>query len=471
MKHNLSSLRIVMTAFLIANLIVACKKNNNQDIQPNRTTNAGGPSGPSGSCGDSTISGVITSNLTLRSCKIYKLERIVYVANNAILTIEPGTVIKGIKDPNPGGPWLQNPGGGLIITHGAKIIAEGTPADPIIFTSNEPNPVSGDWSGVVLLGKAPTNHFSAVIVEGISSNPIADATYGGPNNNIPNDNSGILKYVRIEYAGYELAPDNELNGLTLAGVGSGTILDYIEVYKAKDDAFQFFGGTVNASHLLAVDPLDDLFDTNNGYTGTISYALGITDLTRADKSQSNGIESANNANGDPIAPYTHPTFQNITIVGVANATNASITNGEPSGTGKYGRAAHLRRNTEFSITNSIFLGYNYGISLDTQKPVSGANTKTKYDAGTSTLTGNFVHAFVVPYSTEVNFASFAAFTPLGTTNRGYSNSNPNLNIGLANPFSVTRAISNYIPHALSPAKAFGAFPTGNTIWANGWTRL
>lgn len=471
MKHNTSSLRIVMTALLVANLIASCKKDNNQDIQPDRIVSAGGPSGPSGSCGDSTISGVIYNNLTLRSCKVYRLERIVYVANNATLTIEPGTIIKGIKDPNPGGPWLQNPGGGLIITRGAKIIAEGTSTDPIIFTSNELNPVSGDWSGIVLLGKAPTNHTAAVTVEGISGNPIADATYGGPANNIPNDNSGVLKYVRIEYAGYELAPDNELNGLTLAGVGSGTILDYIEVYKAKDDAFQFFGGTVNASHLLAIDPLDDLFDTNNGYIGAISYALGIADPARADKSQSNGIESANNANGDAITPYTHPTFQNVTIIGVANAANASITNGQPSGTGKYGRAAHLRRNTEFNITNSIFLGYNYGISLDYQKPISGANTKTKYDAGISTLTGNFVHAFVLPFSTEVNFTSFAAFTPLGTTNRAYVNANPNLNLQLTNPFSATRAISNYIPNALSPTKAYGAFPTGNTTWANGWTKL
>ncbi|MEC5142869.1 hypothetical protein [Chitinophaga sp. 212800010-3] len=449
----------LMSAAAIGMMLgTSCKKENVANVGDNRTVLAGKPAKT-----DSTISGVINSNLTLDTAKNYLLSGLVYVASNATLTIKPGVWIGGIKSATAG-----IPGGGLVITRGSKIIADGTAARPIVFSSNEAVPKSGDWAGVVLLGKAPTNHPTAVRIEGIADNPPADATYGGPANNLPGDNSGILRYVKIEYAGFELSTDNELNGLTLGGVGNGTILDYIEVYKSNDDAFEFFGGTVNASHLVAIDPLDDMFDTDNGYSGTISYALGISDLTRADKSQSNGFESDNNADGLTWTPYTHPTYNYITIIGQPTAAAASITNGQPSGTGKYGRAAHLRRNAEFAVNNSIFLGFNYGISLDTQKPATGDNTKTKYDNGTSTLTGNYVHAYVCPYSTEVNFTSFACFTPLGTTNKAYTNTLPNADIKLANPFAATRTIANYKPQLTSPARTAGAFPTGNTTWADGW---
>ncbi|HEY9256391.1 hypothetical protein, partial [Chitinophaga sp.] len=426
----------------------------------------GGPSGASGTCGDSTITGVITSNITLKSCKIYKLDGLVYVSNNATVTVEAGTVIKGIKG------VAGTPGGGLIVTRGSKLNAVGTVTDPIIFTSNEAAPASGDWGGIVLLGKAPTNHPDSTKVEGIGGVPPANAYFGGPTNNVPGDNSGSLKYVRIEYAGYELSTDNELNGLTLGGVGSGTLLDYIEVYKSKDDAFEFFGGTVNASHLVAIDALDDMFDTDNGYSGTISYAIGVSDPNRADKSQSNGFESDNNATGAALSPYTHPTYNNITIIGQPTSTAASITNGLPSGSGKYGRAAHLRRNAEFVINNSIFLGFNYGISQDSALPAApAANTYTKYLSGTSILNTNYVHAYILAFDKEYNNTAFTAITPSGTTNKGYVNADPNASIKLASPFAATRAFSNYVPQTLSPAKLAGAFPTGSTTWANGWTVL
>jgi hypothetical protein len=464
-KKPLAVTLVSAAALLGMMLGTSCKKENN-GVQGDRTVVAGGPSGASGTCGDSTITGVITSNITLKSCKIYKLSGLVYVASGATVTVEAGTVIKGIKGA------AGTAGGGLIVTRGSKLNAVGTVTDPIIFTSNEAVPASGDWGGVVLLGKAPTNHAAAVTVEGITGTPPADATYGGPTNNIPGDNSGSLKYVRIEYAGFELATDNELNGLTLAGVGSGTLIDYVEVYKSKDDAFEFFGGTVNASHLVAIDALDDMFDTDNGYSGTISYALGVSDPTRADKSQSNGFESDNNATGAAVTPNTHPTYNNITIIGQATAAAASITNGQPSGTGKYGRAAHLRRNAEFAINSSIFLGFNYGISQDTALPtVQPPHTLSKYIAGISTLSTNHVHAYIYAFAKESNFTGFSAITPLGATNVGYVNADPNLGIKLAAPFSATRAISNYVPQAFSPAKTVGAFPTGNTTWANSWTKL
>ncbi|NML36580.1 hypothetical protein HHL17_05160 [Chitinophaga sp. G-6-1-13] len=454
-KRLLTTTLIFVAAILNLTLGTSCKKENGA-TEHNRTVVAGGPSGVAGSCGDSIITGVITSDITLKSCKIYKLNGLIYVTNNAVVTIEPGTVIKGIKGTSTA------VGGGLVITSGAKLIASGTATDPIVFTSNESFPVSGDWCGIVMVGNAPANPLAAVPVPGLPTPFFGDVTYGGPGKNIPGDNSGILRYVRIEYAGFELSSLSALNGLTLAGVGNGTVLDFIEVYKAKADAFGIYGGTVNASHLLAISPLDDLFDIDHGYTGTVTYALGISDPARADKSQSNGLESDNNINGDPVTPYTHPTFNYLTIIGQRDAASASVTNAPPSGTGRYGYAAHLRRNSEFAISNAIFMGYNIGIFLDPTLPPVGPNTRTKYDNGISTLTNVYVHAYVTP---------FATFTPLGTTNKGYISADPNFNIRLNAPFATIPVISNYIPQALSPARAVGAFPVGNTTWANGWSIL
>lgn len=451
---------------------VSCKKEDKTRINVDRSVVAGGPSGAAGTCGDTTLSGVISTNLTLKSCKIYKLDGLVYVANNATVTIEAGTLIKGVKGIRAGG--VETAGGALIVTRGSRLNAIGNVTNPIIFTSNEPVPASGDWGGVVLIGKAPTNYGASLSIEGVlpSSAPV-DITYGGPGNFNFNDNSGILKYVRIEYAGFELTVDNELNGLSLYGVGNGTTLDYIEVYKSKADAFSFTGGTVNASHLLAIDALDDMFYTNLGYTGTISFGFGIADPTRASKNQSNGFESENSFNGAPTAPITHPVYNYMTIVGVPNATAASITNGLPSGSGKYGRAAHLRRNTQFTINRSVFIGFNYGISQDIALPVVEPpnNTYTRYLEGISILNTNYVHGYIYAYDKEVNFSGFTGIVPLGTTNKAYVNANPNLDVKLRFPFNVTRAIVNYIPLQLSPALIAGAFPAGNTTWADGWTVL
>ncbi|RAJ75660.1 hypothetical protein CLV59_109274 [Chitinophaga dinghuensis] len=450
----------VLSALTVAGIFLAssCKK----DQHGGRPVLAGTIAG----CGDSTIHGVITSDLYLQACKTYTLDSLVYVSNGAKLTIQAGTTIKGALGSGKEGGY---PGGGLIITRGSKIIAEGTASNPIIFTSASNNPKSGDWAGVVILGRATTNWPSLTRVEGIPGTPLADANYGDPNVRIDNDNSGILKYVRIEYAGYALSANNEINGLTLAGVGSGTVLDYIEVYKAADDAFEFFGGTVNASHLVAVDALDDMFDTDNGYTGSITYALGLSDTTRADQSQSNGFESDNDAQGSNNTPITRPKYNYVTIVGVPSASLASIANGQPSGSGKYGRAAHLRRNTEFEISNSIFTGFRWGISLD----YALGNTLGKYNAGVDVFCNNYVDGFQIPTSKELNFTSFAAIamTVACTSNQTANSTDPNDFVQLNSPFvRVPNDPFNYQAFVASPAASAGAFATDAT-WADSWTRF
>lgn len=450
MSRKPLALTLVSAAVLGTVLVSSCKKDGQTPADRALSATQIIPSNP-------VLAGVLgTNNATadtihLTSNVEWHLSGLVYVDASDVLIIDAGTIIKG--DLNASGVP-----GGLIVTRGAKILAEGTASAPIVFTSSASTPVSGDWAGVVILGNASTNHAGRVRVEGIPDNAPADATFGGSVGTDDADNSGILKYVRIEYAGYELSTDNEINGLTLAGVGSNTVIDYVEVFKSKDDSFEWFGGTVNASHLLSVDGLDDMFDTDNGYRGTISFALGLADTTRADKSTSNGFESDNNSTGTSATPLTNPTYNNITLIGLPRAAKASITNGAPSGTGKYGRSAHLRRNARFSINNSIFLGYNYGLSQDLQ-----------LGSTSGSFSGNFVHGYIYPFLTEINGASYTAIaTPAGNT--AYTNANNPNGPLLTLPFNRS-APSNFVPSALSSAKAAGAFPTGNTTWANGWTRL
>ncbi len=208
-----------------------------------------------------TVSTDITTNTTWTADKIYLLKNKVYVTGNVTLTIQPGTIIKGDKVT----------AAALIITRGSKIEAVGTADKPIVFTSNVAagGRSQGDWGGLVLLGSAPNNLGSAVPIEGISD-ATDKAKHGGSN---AADNSGTLKYVRIEYAGIPLGADNELNGLTFGSVGSGTTIDYVSVYRSGDDAYEWFGGNVNAKHLVAIDTWDDDFDTDNGWAGKIQFAV------------------------------------------------------------------------------------------------------------------------------------------------------------------------------------------------------
>ncbi len=433
MKRN----KILLSAMTVAAAttlgLYACKKGINKDVDPKLSAGILAECGPTpGSAGDTTLTGVITSDLYLSSAKEIHLSGLVYVSNNATLTIQAGARIEG--DPGANG----QPGGGLVITRGSKLIADGNPECPIVFTSYrwDSAPQSGDWAGVILLGKAPVNKDNPQI-EGIPDNPPADAHYGGTD---CNDNSGILRYVRIEYAGYALSPNNEINGLTLGGVGSGTILDYIESYKSNDDAFEWFGGTVNATHLLAIDPLDDMFDTDFGFSGHIQFAMGISDPTRADFSASNGQESDNDAAGSTATPQTTPQISNLTLIGQENSTLAHNTNMAPSGTGFYGRAAHLRRNSAFRLANSIYMGWKWGVSLD------GAATQGALAAGTSCFQNNLVHAYDEPFKTE---SPAGTWTP-DASNHGFTGADPNADILLNAPFDRTQA-DFALPQEGSPA--------------------
>ncbi|MBP6401983.1 MAG: T9SS type A sorting domain-containing protein [Bacteroidia bacterium] len=301
-----------------------------------------------------TVSGDISTNTTWLSNTTYLLSGFVYVTNNAELTIQPGTIIKGDKASK----------GSLIITRGSKIFADGTPSQPIVFTSNEPagSRTYGDWGGLVICGNAPINDPAGEkVIEG-GVDPVK-GLYGGSNSS---DNSGILRYVRIEFPGIAFMPNNEINGLTMGGVGSGTTIDYIQVSYSGDDSYESFGGNVNLKHLIAYRGLDDDFDTDYGFSGRCQFLVSLRDSNVADISGSNGFESDNDATGSLNTPTTHPIYSNVTELGpMVNAGTQINSN--------FKRGAHIRRSAKTSIYNSVIAGYPTGLLVDGTNCESNAN--------------------------------------------------------------------------------------------------
>lgn len=354
-----------------------------------------------------TLQGRISADTILRKQNTYILKGLVYMVNNKTMTIEPGTVIKG--------SFSGSDVAALIITRGAKIIAEGTPTEPIVFTSASPNPQSGDWGGIVICGKAPINtSFNGVAglfqVEGGIDNANGDGLAGSGDavapSAVPNDNSGVLSFVRIQYAGYAFQPDKEVNSLTLAGVGSGTTISNVQVTYAKDDAFEWFGGTVNCKYLIAYKTQDDDFDTDNGYSGKVQFGLVLRDSLIADISRSEAFESDNNAAGTTATPQTTAIFSNITAIG----PRATLSN---AGNALYRGAAHIRRNSGISIYNSIIMGWPRGIEVDA---TTGRSTALNIEDSTmrfrnNTLAGNTVNTFFsgTAGATITNDATFSAW--------------------------------------------------------------
>ncbi|MEO5948062.1 MAG: hypothetical protein ABIP79_14690 [Chitinophagaceae bacterium] len=318
---------------------------------------------PTGTTENTILEGRISENRTLKVGFTYKLRGLVYVTNGAILTIEPGTKIVGEKGKQ----------GGLIITRSCKIIADGTVDKPIVFTSEEASPQRGDWSGLVILGNAPTNSsFNGTAgigeIEGGINNSDGLGLYGTPASQAQNpaDNSGILRYVRIEYAGYAFLPDKEINGLTFGGVGSNTIVDNVQVSYANDDSFEWFGGTVNCKHLISFRTLDDDFDTDNGFSGKVQFGISVRDSSVADISKSEAFESDNDANGSSLLPQTSVVFSNMTVMG----PKATLTN---TGNSLFVWGAQIRRNSSMSLFNSIIMGYPNGLYIDATKGVPTDN--------------------------------------------------------------------------------------------------
>jgi hypothetical protein len=348
----------LLTFLLFSTFLISCEKQ------------LGGGTPPINVPSQTTLTGNINQTITLTSDKVWTLKGYVYVTDGAKLIIQPGTtIISDVAEK-----------GALCIERGAQIIAEGTSEKPIIFTSGK-NPGErspGDWGGIVILGRSKTNRSSEPTIEGGIGRP-----FGGTNDT---DNSGILKYVRIEYAGIAALPNSEINALTLGGVGSGTIIEYVQTIYANDDAFEFFGGTVSPKYLYAFATADDDFDFDFGFTGTITNGVSKRDPQFVDNGDAgNGVECDNDGVGSLAQPFTHPKLLNMILVGPNDAT--SLPN--------HNLGLRFRRATQFTMKNSVIWGWmKGGLSLESNETAQflkdGVSVFENNSIGTFNPSLNFV---------------------------------------------------------------------------------
>jgi hypothetical protein len=310
---------------------------------------------------DSVLRDPIRTTVTLSRTKIYGLDGYVFVDSGGVLRIEPGTIIVGDT-------VGQN--SSLCINRGGIIYAEGRPDAPIVFTSSAPpgQRAAGDWGGIQICGRARINNpgGQAALEGGIGDAQRIRGWFGG---NDDNDSSGVLRYVRIEFAGIAAFPNQELNGLTLGGVGRRTVIDHVMVSYANDDSFEWFGGTVDGRYLIAYAGLDDDFDGDNGWRGRVQFALGVRKPQIADVSTSQAFEMDNDAAASYNTPYTAPIFSNVTSIGPLQDT-AWVAGRDFSR--YFGAAIQIRRNARTSIFNSIFLGWPRGVEIANANTMAAA---------------------------------------------------------------------------------------------------
>lgn len=437
------SIKLAAGILIAALASVGCNKNQERKFEgPAR---AGVPPLPQQSIPVDANSIITTTHLT--NDKVWLIDGVSYVAPGQTLTIDPGTVLipgaaKTYNDPSYGPQTIK---GVLVVTKGGKLIANGDPSAPIVFTSpNATGRAAGQGASVVILGDAPTNKTNPRI-EGIPD-PLpasVNVNYGGSN---PSDNSGSLQYVRIEFPGYKIIEGNEINGLTLGGVGSGTTLSNIQVSWSADDAFEFFGGTVNADHLIALSNDDDDFDFDFGYSGTITYGISLKDPNSTfspnstPPSDANGLESDNDGSGSSATPATLPVLRNFTFVGIEDQSVA--TNNL-----KFGN--RWRRATSMNIENSIIIGYNTGVSFET-----------------SNLTGNFSNNAVHGFTTAV-----AGTTPANYTGNGLATGSAPSASFAGNPFYTGGGYNAANLQALSGIYATAVGAMGSVDWTLGWSEF
>lgn len=290
------------------------------------------------------LSGIIDKDIKLINTKTYLLDTRVYVTKNATLTIEPGTIIRcGIGD-------IDNCGT-LVITKGSKLIAEGTEKEPIIFTSNKTTSVRkpGNWGGIVILGNAPVNKLEKDNLHYLSGFDLTPeySLYGGENSN---DNSGIIKYVRIEFPGKKMPGTKELNALTLAGVGKSTVLDHIQVSYSNADAFQILGGEVNMNHLISFRSDDDDFDFSQGTQATLQNSLAIRHPFSTGTGNPRCLE---------IDTYEKPEdIDNTKKLTQVTAQNLTFLNLEDNSQGLVKESIYLKDNAHLTISNSVVSGFS-----------------------------------------------------------------------------------------------------------------
>ena len=385
------------------------------------------------------LRGRFVQDMTLTNDTYWVLRGAVFIGEPARLTIQPGTRIVGELATR----------GTLVIERGAQIVADGTAEAPIVMTSDQPigRRNRGDWGGLVINGRAPVN-----LPGGVGIGEGATGVYGG---DIPNDDSGVLRYVRVEFAGIEFSPDNELNGIAFQAVGSGTTVEHIQVHFNKDDGVEFFGGTVDVKRVLLTAAGDDSIDWTFGWRGRMQFAVV---QQRADDAD-NGIEADNNGNNHDLLPRSAPQIYNLTLVGDRS----------PVFGGQGTDGMRLREGTAGIIRNFIAIGWRSD-GID----VRNASTQSQITAGTLQTTHG------VLFNNASPFNSLAA-PMLAAAGFSVSQQDP----GLIAPYSLLTpdfrpaagsAALQQTP-AVPPADGFfevadfigGVGPDLEQDWTRGWT--
>ncbi len=425
--------------------------------------------------GNGTQNFHFTGDVTLEK-GVYLLKGWVYVDAGAKLRIPAGTVIKGDKQTMAS----------LIVEPGGYVEMNGTKDAPVVMTSAQApgQRRPGDWGGLIICGKARNNQQTMQIEGGPTT------IHGGDNDS---DNSGIYRYVRIEFAGYPFDTDKEINGLTFGSVGSGTTVDHIQVSYSNDDSYEWFGGSVNCKYLVAYKGWDDEFDTDNGFSGNVEYCLSVRDPRIADTSQSNGFESDNNASGAETAPFTSAHFSHVTFIGPKTAKNGDFRNSSDyitagnmfpdngSKLGKFQSAMQIRRGSKLNVANTLAVGYPIGLIVDGEK----GNTVKYAKAGDFKL-DNIIFAGMDIIGSDKNKVYEDYFIDLaaGTEDKGRESfshtfflSNPNNKVMTEAALNLTDPAGlgqNYCPSTMLPdgkGGYIGAFKDTSDNWLQGWTNF
>ncbi len=281
---------------------------------------------------------------------VYNLTGALIIGDGASLTIPAGTVIEAT-----GGT-----GAYIAVAQGGKIFVNGTASNPVIFTSGNAVQTPGDWGGLVICGKAPINTVSGGT--STAQSEVADLTYGGT---ISNDNSGSIRYLRLEYTGANFSSVKEFNGVSLFGVGSGTTFEYVQCYHGSDDGFEFFGGTVNTSNLVSFGNEDDQFDWTEGWNGTNTNWYGKISFGKGNR----GIEADNYEFGFANTPIANPTITNLTLVGPGSTASSAIY--------AENQGLKLRRGTRGIFTNVYLTGFATGFDVEHDETIAGVGTALK----------------------------------------------------------------------------------------------
>ncbi len=339
MKTKIWTLGLV--ALLGLTLASCSKKGCTDEVATNYDSEAKKDDGTCEYATSNTLNGDITEDMTLEKENPngetieWTLSGGVHVKDGVTLTIEPGVTIS--SDPNETVAYL-------LIEQGGKIVADGTADEPIVFTSGQSNPARGDWGGIIICGKAPINKGTTATAE------VGDVIYGGSD---AADNSGTLRYVRVEYTGNAINDEKEHNGFTFNGVGSGTTAEYLQAYMGGDDGFEWFGGTVDCSYLISSGSKDDSFDWTYGWSGNGNEWIAEQASDEGDR----GIEADNQSGANAVTPFSNPTLTNITLSGRSNSNSDGM---------------KLREGTKGNISNVVITGFKDGVEIQHNQTVSNA---------------------------------------------------------------------------------------------------